>query len=94
MNTCDLSRQHVIATMRRSLHSVTPYLAAIALSMGLALAGCGHQDSAAEKTTASYQGKPDTEPWNNNRWHDNRETWERAISAREQGQNEYVRIPQ
>jgi hypothetical protein len=70
-------------------------LAAIALSMGFALGGCVRQeDSTAAKTTASYQGKPDTEPWNNNRWHDNRETWERAITAREQGQNEYVRIPQ
>ena len=69
--------------------------AAIALSTVLALGGCVRQeDSTAAKTTASYQGKPDTEPWNNNRWHDNRETWERAITAREQGQNEYVRIPQ
>jgi ABC-type glycerol-3-phosphate transport system substrate-binding protein len=68
--------------------------AAIALVLALGLAGCGNQESSTGKTTASYQGKPDTEPWNNSRWHDNREVWERAITAREQGQNEYVRIPQ
>lgn len=69
-------------------------LAAIALSIGLSLGGCGQETSNPGKTTTSYQGKPDTEPWDNSRWHDSRDTWERAITAREQGQNEYVRIPQ
>jgi hypothetical protein len=69
-------------------------LAAVALSIGLGLTGCVREEPTVEKTTASYQGKPDTEPWNSSRWHDNRETWLQAIIAREQGQNEYVRIPQ
>ena len=83
MSTCDTSR-------------ISPYLAAVVLSIGLGLGGCGHQDSTAANTTkvtTSYQGKPDTPPWANSRWHDNKADWERAITAREQNQNEYVRIP-
>ncbi|MEA3155506.1 MAG: hypothetical protein QOK44_3095 [Betaproteobacteria bacterium] len=68
-------------------------LAAIALAMALGLAGCGHQDAAAAKATKSYQGKPDNAPWDDSRWHGDKQTWERAITAREQNQNEYVRIP-
>ena len=94
MNTCNTSRRHAIATLHRSRHPVRPYLAAIAFAMGLSFGGCSDkaQDSTSAKTT-SYQGKPDTAPWDNSRWHDNRENWERAIAARAQNQNEYVRIP-
>jgi hypothetical protein len=44
--------------------NTTCYVAAIALSIGLSLGGCGHQDpdSSAAKVT-SHQGKPDTAPW-------------------------------
>jgi hypothetical protein len=70
-------------------------VAAIALSSAASLAGCGHQGSGAQNTTPTrYQGKPDTAPWESSRWHDNRDSWERAIAARAQNQNEYVRIPQ
>ena len=93
MNTRDTSRQYLLETLDR-LWAIRPYLAAIALSIGLGLGGCGHQDPTAAKTTAGYQGKPDTEPWDNSRWGHDRAAWERAITAREQGQNEYVRIPQ
>ena len=102
MNICDRSGRHATATVHRSRHPIKrhpikPYLAAIALAMGLtmglSLGGCGHEDSTAAKTTASYQGKPDTAPWDNSRWHRDRESWERAITARGQDQNEYVRIP-
>jgi hypothetical protein len=94
MNTCDISRRHVIATADRSRRSIRPYLAAIALAIGLSLGGCGdkHQDSTPAKAT-SYEGKPDTAPWDGSRWHGDRESWERAITARGQNQNEYVRIP-
>ena len=83
MNTCDTSR-------------IRPYLAAVALSMGLGLGGCGHQGSTAANTTkapTSYQGKLDTPPWASSRWHDDRADWQRAITAREQNQSEYARIP-
>jgi hypothetical protein len=69
-------------------------LAAIWLAMCLSLGGCGPQDadSTAAKVT-SYQGKPDTPPWDGSRWHGDRQSWERDIDARAQNQNEYVRIP-
>jgi hypothetical protein len=68
--------------------------AAIALAMCLSLGGCGRQDadSTAGKVT-SYQGKPDTAPWDGSRWHGDRQSWERDIDARAQNQNDYVRIP-
>jgi predicted small lipoprotein YifL len=69
-------------------------IAAIALSLASSLAGCGQQGTGAQKTPTRYQGKPDTAPWESSRWHDNRDNWERAITARAQNQNEYVRIPQ
>ncbi|MDB5863162.1 MAG: Formate dehydrogenase [Betaproteobacteria bacterium] len=69
-------------------------VAAIALSLASILAGCGQQGSGMQKTPTRYQGKPDTAPWESSRWHDNRDNWERAITARAQDQNEYVRIPQ
>jgi hypothetical protein len=68
--------------------------AATALLLISSLTGCGHHESAAEKTATLYQGKPDTAPWDNSRFQDNRENWERAMAARAQNQNEYVRIPQ
>jgi hypothetical protein len=94
MNTCNTPRRHVIVTVHRSRHPVRPYLAAIVLAMGWSLAGCGDkgQDSTPAKTT-SYQGKPDTAPWDGSPWNGDRASWERAITAREQNQNEYVRIP-
>ena len=93
MNTYDTYRDQVIGTVHGSRHPIRPYLAAVAFLIGLCLGGCGHQDSDAAKGTRSYQGKPDTAPWGGSRWHDNRENWERAIAARAQNQNEYVRIP-
>jgi hypothetical protein len=70
------------------------HLAAVALSFTLSLGGCGQpdRDSPPGKVT-SYQGKPDTPPWDGSRWHGDRQHWERDIDARAQNQNEYVRIP-
>jgi hypothetical protein len=69
-------------------------IAAIALSLTSSLAGCGKHEPSTQQTQTRYEGKPDTPPWDNSRWQDNRENWERAITARAQNQNEYVRIPQ
>jgi hypothetical protein len=94
MNTCGTSRAHMIATAHRSRHPVRPWLGVIVLAIGVSLGGCSDkvQDSTPVKTT-SYQGKPDTAPWDDSRWHGDRASWERAITARQQNQNEYVRIP-
>lgn len=92
LNARDTHR-HAIAKGNLSRYLVRPDLAATALAMGLILGGCGHEDSTTAKPTAGYQGKPDTAPWDGNRWHGDHESWERAIAARGQNQNEYVRIP-
>jgi hypothetical protein len=86
------TRSHRITAVPRSRHSAVPYIAAIALSMSLGLGGCGHPEATAAKTTAGHRGKTDAAPWDNSRWDDNEGIWKRAISAREQNQNDYARI--
>ena len=56
------------------------------------LIGCGErsQELAAQKS-GKYQGKPDTDPWKNAQWKDDKVQWENAIKARNQNQNEYTR---
>jgi hypothetical protein len=94
IKTCGAFRAHMIATVDRSRHPVRPWLGAIAFAISMSLGGCSDnvQDSASLKT-ASYQGKPDTAPWDGPRWHGEQENWKRAIDARAQNQNDYVRIP-
>ena len=57
------------------------------------LAGCGErpQELAAQKS-GKYQGKPDTQPWDNAQFSSNKGQWEAAIKARNQNQNEYTRV--
>ncbi len=38
-----------------------------------------------------YQGKEDSKPWNNRQFNGNQVEWEKAIKARNQGQDEYSR---
>jgi hypothetical protein len=94
MKTGGNPRTYMKATADRSRPPVRPWLGAIVLAIGVCIGGCSDkgQDSSSVKTT-SYQGKPDTAPWDGPRWHGERENWERAIDARAQNQNEYVRIP-
>src|SRR5258706_1900097 len=77
MNSRGTSRRRVIATAHRSRHPVAPWLAAIGLAIGVSLGACGDKDkdSTPVKTT-SYQGKPDTAPWDDSRWHGDRASWE------------------
>ena len=79
-------------TRRTSERLTVRCLTALVLSSAFALSGCG-QSSGAAKPPTSYRGKPDPAPWNDTRWHGDRQAWERAIAAREQNQNDYVRIP-
>ena len=56
----------------------------------LGLAGCGEKPQEMVKT-GKYQGKPDTAPWDSPQFGGKQAEWERAIQARTQSQNEYVR---
>ena len=74
--------------------------AVVVAAASLMLAGCGEksQDLAAAKT-GRYQGKPDSQPWDNdpgtfaagNFTKGDRAGWEKALATRAQAQNEYGR---
>lgn len=68
--------------------------AAIAVAvavLALGLAGCGEKSQVTVYKQGKYQGKPDNQPWDNDRYKGDRVAWEKAIKARTNGQNEYVR---
>lgn len=73
--------------------------------LGLALAGCGEGDQqVVVYKQGKYQGKPDTQPWNNEppiaelkggRWDKgNQASWEESIKQRQLAQHEHKRIYQ
>jgi hypothetical protein len=65
-------------------------IAACALSIAVMLLyGCG--DKPVTYKQGEYQGKPDTLPWNNAQFKGDSVEWEKAIKARNQGQDEYSR---
>jgi hypothetical protein len=67
-----------------------PLLAAAALPfLG---AGCGESPSVTVYRQGQYQGKPDTRPWDGEAFKGDRAAWEKAIKARNEGQNEYSRV--
>lgn len=57
----------------------------------LLLAGCGEKLPVTEYKQGQYQGKPDTQPWNNDQFKGDRTAWEKAVKARNGNQNEYAR---
>ena len=60
-----------------------------ACAWALLAAGCGDKPTVYKQ--GQYQGKPDSKPWDNDRFKSNQVEWEKAIAARNQGQNEYSR---
>ncbi|HXZ95708.1 MAG TPA: hypothetical protein VEG37_01475 [Burkholderiales bacterium] len=63
------------------------------LSLGaliVAVSGCGERPAVIYKQ-GKYQGKPDTQPWDNEQFKNNRAAWENALKARAQLENEYNR---
>jgi hypothetical protein len=75
--------------------------AVLALAVLLAVAACGDRHDIAEGKR-SYQGKPDSRPWDNEpladasaKWSKgDRASWEAGIKARQLTQHEYRRIEQ
>ena len=69
---------------------------ALIITAGFALAcsvaGCGEKPTATVYKQGQYQGKPDSQPWANNTFKNDQGSWENAIKARNNGQNEYARI--
>jgi len=77
------------------------WLGVAALAGALALAGCGERPQVVVYKQGKYQGKPDTQPWQADpsaavytpqKWNKGDATsWENAVKARNQNQNEYTR---
>jgi hypothetical protein len=68
-------------------------IAALALVIAAgALAGCGERPNVTVYKQGKYQGKPDNVPWQNAPFNNNQVEWEKAIKARNNGQNEYLRV--
>lgn len=65
-------------------------LAAIGV-FAVAAAGCGEKQQVTVYKQGEYQGKPDTRPWDNDQFKNDRTAWEKAIKARNGSQNEYAR---
>jgi hypothetical protein len=53
------------------------------------VAGCDNKPVIYKQ--GQYQGKPDNQPWDNAQFKGNQVEWEKAIKARNQGQDEYTR---
>jgi hypothetical protein len=76
-------------------------LGAATLLAAIALAGCGERPQVVVYKQGKYQGKPDTPPWQADpsaavytpqKWtKDDATSWENAVKARNQNQNEYAR---
>ena len=71
--------------LKRVLATVTigPFL--------LGLAACGERPQVINYKQGTYQGKPDTPPYQPAPWNGNKSDWENAIKTRQQNQNEYKR---
>jgi hypothetical protein len=76
-------------------------VAVAALVVTAGLAGCGEKEQVVVYHQGKYQGKPDTQPWENDpgaslyttsKWKaGDKSGWETALKSRNQNQNEYTR---
>jgi hypothetical protein len=64
-------------------------VAVILVAGAMALAACGERPQVVNYKQGTYQGKPDTPPYANAPYNNNKDDWERAINARQQAQSEY-----
>lgn len=65
---------------------------AVLAVVAIGLAGCGEKATVTVYKQGKYQGKPDTVPWQGAPFNNNQVEWEKAIKARTDGQNEYLRV--
>jgi len=66
----------------------------LVIAAGAALlwvAGCGEKPAVTVYKQGQYQGKPDSQPWDNDQFKGDKVAWENAIKKRNEGQNEYSR---
>ena len=68
------------------------FLACLSTLAAVGLAACGEKPTVTVYKQGQYQGKPDNVPWQGAPFNNNQTEWEKAIKARNENQNEYVRI--
>ena len=56
------------------------------------LAACGERPQVVQYKQGKYQGKPDTPAYSNAPFNGDKVAWEKALTQRNQSQNEYKRI--
>ncbi len=66
--------------------------ALFATALAALLAGCGETPQHYQYQEGRYAGKPDTPPWNHDRFEHSREQWHEQIKTRNWKQSEYTRI--
>lgn len=66
-------------------------LAASVAAIAMVTGGCGEKQGAMVYKQGQYQGKPDTRPWESPQFKGDKTAWEKAVKARNNGQNEYTR---
>ena len=57
--------------------------------LNVLVSGCG--DKPVLYKQGQYQGKPDSKPWDNDKFKGNQVEWEKSIKTRNQSQDEYSR---
>ncbi len=68
------------------------WLLAAAVVLPFIAAGCGEKPTVTVYKQGQYQGKPDTRPWDGEPFKGDKVAWEKTVKARNNAQNEYVRI--
>lgn len=58
----------------------------------LMLAACGEQPQTIAAKPGTSAAKPDDKPYNNDKFNNDRATWEKQLRARADNQNEYKRV--
>jgi hypothetical protein len=67
-------------------------VAAAAVASSFMLAACGEKPQVTVYKQGHYQGKPDNVPWQSQPFNNNKAEWEKSIKARNEAQNEYIRV--
>ena len=67
-------------------------IAASVVVLAFGVAGCGEKPEVTVYQQGKYQGKPDSLPWDNDQFKKDPQAWEKAIKARNSGQDDYFRI--
>ncbi len=64
----------------------------LVLTATVGLVACGEYSQVPNYKQGNYQGKSDVRPWEGEKFAGNKQAWENALRARNQGQTEYNRI--